>query len=188
LYKRQGNVPTLELSARLVPSYGRGLFFSQRSFWGGILGFMAGFLVQGILGQTETFPANFALLFFAAFCALGFATYFTAMMQEAPQPYSEQRTTFLSHLADAPQLFTNAAFRRFLGFRVALSLSAIADPFYVVYVQQQLGARRPYGAGRRMFQRRSIKAWFPSGSGAGGFLEGRRNRLVGLRGSRRPPW
>jgi MFS family permease len=134
------NVPTLELSARLVPANRRGLFFSQRSFWGGILGFMAGFLVQGILGQTETFPANFALLFFAAFCALGFATYFTAMMQEAPQPYSEHRTTFLSHLTDAPQLFTNAAFRRFLGFRVALSLSAIADPFYVVYVQQQLGA------------------------------------------------
>jgi MFS family permease len=134
------NVPLLELSARLIPANRRGLFFSQRSFWGGILGFMAGFLVQGILGQEDSFPANFALLFFAAFCALGFATYFTAMMQETQQAPSGHRQTFASHLAEAPQLFNNSAFRRFLSFRVALSLSAIADPFYVVYVQQQLGA------------------------------------------------
>jgi MFS family permease len=134
------NVPTLELSARIIPATRRGLFFSQRSFWGGILGFMAGFLIQGILGQTDTFPTNFALLFFAAFCALGFATYFTAMMQETEHESSGHRQSFAGHLADAPRLFNNAAFRRFLSFRVALSLSAIADPFYVVYVQQQLGA------------------------------------------------
>jgi hypothetical protein len=135
------NVPMLELSARLIPATQRGLFFSQRSFWGGILGFMAGFLVQGILGRTSDFPANYALLFFAAFCALGFATYFTATMRENPLVSGGvHRASFLSHLADAPQLFNNAAFRRFLSFRVALSLSAIADPFYVVYVQQQLGA------------------------------------------------
>lgn len=134
------NVPTLELAARIVPANRRGLFFSQRSFWGGILAFMAGFLVQGILGRAEDFPTNYALLFFAAFCALGVATYFTAMMQESPQAPLEHRTTFFNHLNDAPQLFRNSPFRRFLSFRVALSLSAIADPFYVVYVQQQLGA------------------------------------------------
>jgi MFS family permease len=134
------NVPSLELSARLIPANRRGLFFSQRSFWGGILGFMAGFLVQGILGQADAFPANYALLFFAAFCALGFATYFTAMMQETERVPTGYRQTFASHLAEAPRLFNNSAFRRFLSFRVALSLSAIADPFYVVYVQQQLGA------------------------------------------------
>ncbi|TVR70782.1 MAG: MFS transporter [Sphaerobacteraceae bacterium] len=134
------NVPMLELSARVIPANRRGLFFSQRSFWGGILGFMAGFLIQGILSQTEDFPANYALLFFAAFCALGLSTYFTAMMQETYAEPSGHRQTFASHLAEAPQLFNNSAFRRFLGFRVTLSLSAIADPFYVVYVQQQLGA------------------------------------------------
>jgi MFS family permease len=134
------NVPMLELSARLVPANRRGLFFSQRSFWGGILGFMAGFLVQAILGQTDTFPTNYALLFFAAFLALGLSTYFTAMMQETDHVPSGHRQTFIAHLYEAPQLFNNSAFRRFLGFRVTLSMSAIADPFYVVYVQQQLGA------------------------------------------------
>jgi MFS family permease len=134
------NVPTLELSARLIPANRRGLYFSQRSFWGGILGFMAGFLVQGILDRTDDFPLNFALLFFASFCALAFSTYTTAMLQEQPQAPIEHRATVLGHLMEAPQLFGNWAYRRFLGFRVALSLSAIADPFYVVYVQQQLGA------------------------------------------------
>jgi MFS family permease len=134
------NVPTLELSARLVPANRRGFFFSQRGFWGGILGFMAGFLVRGILDRTDDFPLNFALLFFASFCALAFATYSSAMLREQPQRPVEQRTTALAHLIESPQLFGNVSFRRFLGFRVALSLSAIADPFYVVYVQQQLGA------------------------------------------------
>jgi MFS family permease len=134
------NVPMLELSARLLPGNRRGLFFSQRNFWGGILGFMAGFLVQQILSQTGDFPWNFALLFFAAFCALAFSTYSAAMLQEQPEAPTKHRTTILGHLRAAPNLFHNFAFRRFLGFRVALSLTAIADPFYVVYVQQQLGA------------------------------------------------
>ncbi len=134
------NVPMLELSARVIPANRRGMYFSQRSFWGGILGFMAGFLIQGILGQTDGFPTNYALLFFAAFLALALTTYFTAMMQEMEHQPSGHRQTFLAHLYDAPQLFNNSAFRRFLGFRVTLSMSAIADPFYVVYVQQQLGA------------------------------------------------
>jgi hypothetical protein len=134
------NVPTLELSARMVPADRRGFFFSQRNLWGGVLGFMAGFLVQRILNQTETFPLNFALLFLAAFCVLAFATYSTVMIREPRVTMPAYRTTVLSHMLDAPQLFANDAFRRFLGFRVTLSLGAIADPFYVVYVQQQLGA------------------------------------------------
>jgi MFS family permease len=134
------NVPTLELAARIIPPTRRSSYLSQRNFWGGVLGFMAGFLVQRILAQTDEFPLNFALLFFASFCALGFATYFTAMMREEPQALAAQRVTVLNHLANAPALFGNDAFRRFLSFRVSLSLSAVADPFYVVYVQQQLGA------------------------------------------------
>jgi hypothetical protein len=134
------NVPMLELSARMVPADRRGFFFSQRNFWGGVLGFMAGFVVQRIVGDTEVFPLNFALLFLAAFCVLAFATYSTAMIQEPRLALPSYRATALSHMLEAPQLFANHAFRRFLGFRVTLSLTAIADPFYVVFIQQQLGA------------------------------------------------
>jgi MFS family permease len=134
------NVPMIDLSARAIPANRRGFFYGQRSFWGGVLGFLAGFVIQRVLSQHESFPTNFGLLFFAAFFCLALATYCAAMMIEPRQRLRVPRTTLAGQLRDAPAFLADDYFRRFLTFRSFLSMSAIADPFFVIYAQQQLDA------------------------------------------------
>jgi Major Facilitator Superfamily len=134
------NVPIVDISARVVPANRRGLYFGQRSFWGGVLGFMAGFVIQRILSAGGAFPTNFAILFFCSFFILSLGAYSAAMMIEPPTTSLRPRGTLLGQLRDAPQFLANIEFRHFLTFRAFLSMAAIADPFYVLFARQELGA------------------------------------------------
>ncbi len=134
------NVPMMEVVGRSIPADRRAGFFGQRNFWGGLLAFLAGFVIQRVLGHRDAFPRNYALLFFAAFLALGLATYATARMEEPLARRRWRRAASGPPLLDAPALLTSEPYRRFLGFRVFLSLSALADPFFVLYARDQLGA------------------------------------------------
>ena len=134
------NVPMVDIAARVVPANRRGLYFGQRSFWGGVLGFVAGFVIQRILSGPGQFPHNFAVLFFASFVVLALGAYAASMMVEPKSTGVRAGVTILSQLREAPRLMKNAQFRRFLTFRSFLSMSAIADPFFVVYAQHELGA------------------------------------------------
>lgn len=134
------NVPLVEVVGRTMPANRLGFFFGQRSLWGGILGFLAGFMIDRILSAESAFPLSYALLFMAAFCALAFGTYTQAMMREPVDHPTGRQVPMLSQLREAPRLLGNGHFRYFLAFRAFLSLAAIADPFYVVYTQRQLGA------------------------------------------------
>ncbi len=136
------NVPMVDVSARVVPANRRGLYFGQRSFWGGVLGFMAGFVIQRILAAGGAFPNNFAVLFFASFFVLALGAYTAAMMIEPRAVIMRPRGTLLGQLRDAPRFLANPEFRHFLTFRSFLSMAAIADPFYVLFAKQELGA--PY--------------------------------------------
>lgn len=134
------NVPMIDVAARVVPANRRGLYFGQRSFWGGVLGFMAGFVIQRILSTGGTFPDNFSVLFFASFFVLSLGIYSAAMMIEPDTPPLRPRGTLLGQLRDAPQFLGNIEFRHFLTFRSFLSMAAIADPFYILFAKQELGA------------------------------------------------
>ena len=134
------NVPMVEISARVVPPNRRGFYFGQRSFWGGVLGFIAGFIIQRILSGTEPFPHNFSVLFFASFFVLALGAYTASMMVEPRSSSVRTGVTLLGQLRDAPRLLANVHFRRFLIFRSFLSMSAIADPFFIVYAKEELGA------------------------------------------------
>lgn len=134
------NVPMVDVSARVVPANRRGFYFGQRSFWGGVLGFMAGFVIQRILAVGGSFPNNFSILFFASFFVLSLGVYAAAMMVEPKTPPLRPRGTLIGQLRDAPQFLRNIEFRHFLTFRSFLSMAAIADPFYVLFAKQELGA------------------------------------------------
>lgn len=134
------NVPIVDVSARVVPANRRGLYFGQRSFWGGVLGFMAGFVIQRILSAGGPFPSNFSILFFASFFVLSLGAYSAAMMVEPEKPSTRARGTLLGQLRDSPRFLANVEFRHFLTFRAFLSMAAIADPFYVLFARQELGA------------------------------------------------
>ncbi len=134
------NVPMVDISARVVPANRRGLYFGQRSFWGGVLGFLAGFVIQRILSTGGAFPSNFSILFFASFFILSLGAYSAAMMVEPKSLSVRARGTLLGQLRDAPRFLANTEFRHFLTFRSFLSMAAIADPFYVLFAKQELGA------------------------------------------------
>lgn len=134
------NVPMVDVSARVVPANKRGFYFGQRSFWGGVLGFMAGFVIQRILSTGGAFPNNFAVLFFASFFVLTLGIYSAAMMVEPKTSVMRARGTLIGQLRDAPRFLGNVEFRHFLTFRSFLSMAAIADPFYVLFAKQELGA------------------------------------------------
>lgn len=134
------NVPTVDVLARAVPGNRLGFLFGQRNLWGGVLGFLAGFLIQDILARKNQFPANFALLFLASATALALGVYATARLREPAMTYQPQRSTLANQLRAAPETIRNVPFRRFLSFRVLLSLATLADPFYIVYAERQLGA------------------------------------------------
>jgi MFS family permease len=134
------NVPMVDVSARVVPPSRRGFYFGQRSFWGGVFGFLAGFVIQRILSRSADFPENFAILFFASFFVLALGALAAALMVEPKASGQRPNASLLAALRDAPRLLTNDHFRRFLTFRSFLSMSAIADPFFVVYAQHELGA------------------------------------------------
>lgn len=134
------NVPIVDVVARTMPSNRLAFFFGQRNLWGGVLGFLAGFIIQRILAVDGAFPDNYALLFMASFFALALGTYTQSMMREPRDRPQERRATVMSQLRDSPALLANDHFRHFLSYRAFLSLAAVADPFYVVFAKQQLGA------------------------------------------------
>jgi MFS family permease len=169
------NVPMVDIAARVVPANRRGLYFGQRNFWGGVLGFVAGFIIERILSGSAPFPHNFAVLFFASFFILALGAYTASMMVEPKSPGVRSGATLIGQLRDAPRLLKNIHFRRFLTFRSFLSMSAIADPFFVVYAQQKLGAPVSivgfYIAAIAVTQFASNLIWSPLGDRLG-------NRLV----------
>jgi len=132
------NTPMVDLTAYSFSGERLGLVFGQRNLWGAVLGVMVGYTIARLLGGSDDIPASVAILFLLAFVAFSLAAYAAAMMRE---PYrSDGYVASLGHqLREAPHLLGNDYFRRFLAFRAFLSLSAIADPFYVVFAYRQLG-------------------------------------------------
>jgi MFS family permease len=134
-------VPLVELSARVIPADRRGLFFSQRNFWGGLLAFLAGFVINRALAvEDASLSATFGTLFFASFAALCLASYTTVQMSEVPDRRPTRRPPARYWIEQVPELLRRAPLQRFLAYRVLLALGTIADPFFVVYAQVVLGA------------------------------------------------
>jgi len=134
-------VPLVELSARVIPADRRGFFFSQRNFWGGLLAFLAGFVINRALAvENATVSATFSTLFFASFAVLCLASYTTVQMAEVPDRRHGRRPPVRFWIAQVPELLRRGPLQRFLVYRVLLALGTIADPFFIVYAQVVLGA------------------------------------------------
>lgn len=134
-------VPLVELSARAIPADRRGTFFSQRNFWGGVLAFLAGFLINRALSDAGAeIGSTFGTLFFGSFAVLSLAAYTTLHVVEPPVRVPARRPPALAWLQQVPELLSQPSLQRFLTYRVLLAAGTIADPFFVVYAQVALGA------------------------------------------------
>jgi MFS family permease len=137
-------IPWLEIVGKTISPRRRGSFFGQRNFWGGLLALAASAPIGLILSEQFiglTFPYNFALLFGITAVVSALGVYFWASMREpaATQtvPAIGLGTLFKRGIQAYKQ---NVDYRSFMVARILISLAAVADPFYVIYAQERLGA------------------------------------------------
>ncbi|MFM9106760.1 MAG: hypothetical protein ACKOWF_08675, partial [Chloroflexota bacterium] len=134
------SVPTESLLAKSVPNTSRAQFYRQRSWLGALLA-VAGALVVAQLfrdGGPAT-PRQFALAFLTAAVCQAAAAIFIGSVRE-PLRVAESRGAMpVAAFRAVPQALADRDFRRFIIFRVLLSLTAIIDPFLILFAVTRLG-------------------------------------------------
>jgi hypothetical protein len=135
------SVPSGSVIAKAIGTDRRRVFFSQRNLWGGAFALGAGLVIRQVLGPDGSdFPRNYTYLFIAAAIALVAATFLQATMQEPARVANPPGQSTRHAIRDASAVLTDSNYRRFLLFRVLFSLSAIADPFLIVYAFREFDA------------------------------------------------
>lgn len=136
-------VPWYEMVNKVISPRRRGTFFGLRNFWGGLLALALAAPVGAIMSEELglPFPYNFALLFGIAAAAVLLGVYFWSAIREPAAvqtaPPMGVRKLFRRGLE---AYRTDRDYRSFLVARVLISLATVADPFYVVYAKNVLGA------------------------------------------------
>lgn len=142
------SLPFMDVVGKVVPPRRRGIFFSQRMFWGGLTALAGSAVVGFLLGEPWglTFPRNAALFFALAAVFYSLTAWSWLLIDEPPSRVvggARQRSGRLKlahQLRRGIRLLThNIPYRRYVLVRLAFTLGGWADPFYVVYAQQQLG-------------------------------------------------
>lgn len=137
-------IPWIEMVGKTISPRRRGAFFGQRNFWGGVVALIASAPIGLILSEQFaglTYPYNFALLFGITAVVIALGVYFWSSMRE---PVATQTVPPISIGAlfkrGLKAYRENVDYRSFMFARVLISLAAIADPFFVVFAKEKLGA------------------------------------------------
>jgi MFS family permease len=136
------SIAFMDVVAKAVPARRRGTFFSQRSFWGGILALGGGSLVGFLLAEPDglRFPINVALLFALAALTLMIVVALWSMVREAPSEVVKERVPWAEQFRRGGRfLRDNGAYRTYLMVQVSSILAMTAGAFYIVYAKQVLG-------------------------------------------------
>jgi hypothetical protein len=133
------SVPIQAVLAKGIPQDGRELFYRLRRVWAGLAGVVAGLVVAQLLGaRAPDFPRNFALLFLAATVCQTATAFFVATLREPVRVSAPSAPALSAMLGGAARALGDPNLRRFLAFRGLLSLSALADPFFVIFAVSEL--------------------------------------------------
>jgi MFS family permease len=134
-------IPFMDITAKVIPPNRRGAFFSQRLFWGGVLGIGASWFIGYMLSAPGGlhFPVNVAWL-------IGLASFFwllTAicwmLIKEPPGQIVRRRNSWFRQFRRGFLLLRDDAnYRMYALVRFMLSLSSWATPFYIVYAKSEL--------------------------------------------------
>lgn len=138
LFTGVSSLPFWETVSKTVPPQKRAAFFGARNLVGGVLAFLAGFLVRTILSLPLAFPLTYALLFTLAGLSFGLGWYLFGLTDEPEKPGRSGRIDLVNPFGDP-------IFRRFLRTRLLLALGGMAEPFYAVYAVRVLHQERELG-------------------------------------------
>lgn len=146
LFNFGGGVTTLsfqDVVAKIVPATQRGRFFGTRQLLSGLLAFMVGGpLVRWVLSADSpfVFPYNFAVISGFSLICYALAMSVFATVNEPPAQHVVPRMSFRDTLNAAPQMLrNNHDYRQFIVVRLFLLLGRMAEPFFIIYVTEQLG-------------------------------------------------
>lgn len=132
------------VSVRSVPNQYHGLFFRVAQICGAVAAVSAAVLAARVLSADgPDYPENFAQLFVVAAVAAGGVILLQLLTREPGRIPASGRAGGIGSSgavrgSGLPAL-ADPSFRRFLVFRVALGLVAVADPFYILFAQRELG-------------------------------------------------
>lgn len=141
-----GGVTTLsfqDVVAKIVQPNQRGRFFGMRQLSGGLLAFaVGGTFVRWMLSDDSpiAFPMNFAAISLFSFGCYAIAMGIFATVTEPKANQTVPALRLRDALKAAPAMLRgHANYRRFIWARLCLLVGRLAEPFYIIYVTEQLG-------------------------------------------------
>ncbi len=136
-----GGIPFMDIVAKSIPYERRSIFFAMRFILGGVVAFIAGFLVKFILSSKSSisFPNNFCILFCisAIFTTIALVTFF--FMKEPPSKLNHNHTAsrnFFLHSIKA--LLKDNNFIRFYIYRIFTGFGLMSIPFIIPFGIEKL--------------------------------------------------
>jgi MFS family permease len=135
------SVPWFDLLSNAIPPRRRGRLTGTGQVLSGIMGFVAGFFVEGLLSDRgPPFPNNYALLFFLGFSMLAISYSAITMIVEEKGASVNERPSWREYV---PQLWKlvkrDRVFQRFISARMFSGFATLSIPFYMPYALQELG-------------------------------------------------
>ena len=118
-------------------------FFAARSLVGSIGGFLTGFLISAMLGDSgPSYPWNYAALLALSGVIFGFAWAAFTRIPEPPSDTLRANRSMTQQLGVAKDLLRrDSNYRTYLWVRICLAFLQIASPFYALYAVDVLGIR-----------------------------------------------
>lgn len=135
-----GSLALTDVFGRIVRHEGRVRFFAIRSFAGALGSLLAGGLVSLAFRAASGSTSTYGLLFGASALAFFGAVVAAQGLREPEAPASLHHVRLVEQCRRVPRLLRTPNFGRFLAVRVLVAMVHIADPFYIVYAVERLGA------------------------------------------------
>lgn len=142
------NLPVwFDIVSKITPVRMRGRMFALRTVLGGMLGILAGWIVERVLA-TWGFPDAFGLLFVLAFGAIMISYIFITLLEEGDRPLPKKRVRYRTYLRSLPAILRRETnFRNFLIGESLLVAATMVEAFFAVDAIESLNLPVSY-AGR----------------------------------------
>ncbi len=142
------NLPVwFDIVSKITPVRMRGRLFALRTVLGGMLGILAGWIVERVLA-TWGFPDAFGILFVLAFGAIMISYIFITLLEEGDRPLPKKRVRYRTYLRSLPAILRRETnFRNFLIGESLLVAATMVEAFFAVDAIESLNLPVSY-AGR----------------------------------------
>lgn len=139
------NLPAwFDLLTKITPTHIRGRLFAFRVTLGAVMGIFAGYAAKLILDNVK-YPANFSLLFGAAFLIMMISYLFLVLLKEEKINTAAKPIHWKEFLKSLPNILKNEKnYRNYLIADVLMILAGMANAFYTVYAFEKFNLTSGY--------------------------------------------